>query len=90
MRLETTWIRVKIVVISEGRTTLAPARSSLRIICTGLNHHRFLGLEQSVIPLVTVSLSHYLWRGLVHVVIAFTEIPETDLVEIVETKTSGD
>jgi len=32
MTLDTTWIRVRIVVISEGRATVAPARSSLRII----------------------------------------------------------
>lgn len=35
--LETIRMSVKMVLISAGRATVAPARSSLRIICTGLN-----------------------------------------------------
>jgi len=49
--LETTRTRVRIVVTWAGRAIVAPKRSSLRIMATGLNHQRFWGLEQWVMPL---------------------------------------
>lgn len=41
---------LRILMISVGRVMLAPARSSLRMISTGLNQYSVLGLEQSVMP----------------------------------------
>jgi hypothetical protein len=38
----------------EGRSSYSPS-----IIATGLNHQRFLGLEQSVMPLFSRSVSYW-------------------------------
>jgi len=43
MRREAMRISVRIAVTLEGSATVAPARSSERIIWTGLNHQRFCG-----------------------------------------------
>ena len=41
MSLETMRMSFKMVMISAGSATVAPARSSFKMIWTGLNHQRF-------------------------------------------------
>lgn len=43
-------IRDKMLLISAGKAMVAPARSSLSRISTGLNQYRLVGVEQSVMP----------------------------------------
>lgn len=87
MSFEMMRISLSILFTSAGRATVAPARSSFNMIETGLNHQRFWGLEQCVIPLLVLEAVAGNMRenglGNLLVIIAFAEVPETDLVEVV-------
>jgi hypothetical protein len=50
IKWEAILIRFKILLIFAGSAIVAPARSSLSRISTGLNQYSVLGSEQSVIP----------------------------------------
>ena len=90
MTFETIRISSRMVFISEGSAIVAPARSSLKIMATGLNHQRFWGLEQCVIPLFMVSIWPYLGGGFALVIVTFTEVPQANLVEVVDAETPRD
>ena len=51
MTFDTIFTSERVVTTELGRAMVAPARSSLRIMATGLNQYMFCGGEQSVMPL---------------------------------------
>lgn len=57
MMLEAVFTSESVETTSLGRAMVAPARSSLRIMSTGLNQYMFWGGEQSVMPLWIIRIS---------------------------------
>jgi hypothetical protein len=87
MILEPILSKLRTVTASAGSAIWAPASSSLTRISTGLNQYHCLGLEQYVTPLicgVSYRMPHEKMENIL-IVVAFAEVPESNLVEIMQT-----